>query len=93
MAMLRTVSRCSLLLAFMTLVSGSLSAEDKIVLTSDDGKTAQLVASMVSSRHINHPEINDALSERLMHRYIEIWDPQKLYFLQSDIDSTRKDFT
>jgi carboxyl-terminal processing protease len=64
-----------------------MSAAEKIVLTPDDGKTAQLVASMVSSRHINHPEIDDVLSEKLMNRYIEIWDPQKLYFLQSDIDS------
>jgi carboxyl-terminal processing protease len=62
-------------------------AAEKIVLTPDDGKTAQLVASMVSSRHINHPEIDDVLSEKLMNRYIELWDPQKLYFLQSDIDS------
>jgi carboxyl-terminal processing protease len=86
MAMLRSVSCCSLLLAFMTLVPESLKAADQIVLTADDGKTAQIVASMVSSRHINHPEINDALSERLLKRYLEIWDPQKLYFLQSDID-------
>ncbi|MDA1230894.1 MAG: carboxy terminal-processing peptidase [Planctomycetota bacterium] len=92
MATLRTVSRCSLLLAFMALVFGPLSAADKIVLTADDGKTAQIVASMVSSRHINHPEINDALSEKLLKRYLEIWDPQKLYLLQSDIDefSTHK---
>ena len=92
MATLRTVSRCTLLLAFATFIPDSLTAEQEIVLTEDDGKTAQIVAAMVSSRHINHPEINDALSEKLMHRYLEIWDPQKLYFLQSDIDefSTEK---
>ena len=90
MAMLRSVSRCSVLLAFMTLVPGSLKAADKIVLTAEDGKTAQIVASMVSSRHINHPEINDALSEKLLKRYLEVWDPQKLYFLQSDIDEFSK---
>ena len=93
MATLRSVSRCSLLLAFMTLVPESLMAADKIVLTADDGKTAQIVASMVSSRHINHPEINDALSEKLLKRYLEIWDPQKLYFLQSDIDEFSKEKT
>ena len=76
-----------LALALSILGSSSMSAAEKIVLTPDDGKTAQLVASMVSSRHINHPEIDDVLSEKLMNRYIEIWDPQKLYFLQSDIDS------
>ena len=93
MAMLRSVSCCSLLLAFMTLVPESLTAADKIVLTADDGKTAQIVASMVSSRHINHPEINDALSEKLLKRYLEIWDPQKLYLLQSDIDEFSKEKT
>ena len=76
-----------LALVFSTLGSSNMLAAEKIVLTPDDGKTAQLVASMVSSRHINHPEIDDVLSEKLMNRYIEIWDPQKLYFLQSDIDS------
>jgi len=86
MATLRTVSRCTLLLAFVILIPSSLTAADKIVLTEEDGKTAKIVASMVSSRHINHPEINDALSEKLLHRYLEIWDPQKLYLLQSDID-------
>jgi carboxyl-terminal processing protease len=67
-------------------VAGQASARDKVTLTADDGKTAQLVAAMVSARHINHPPIDDALSEKLFARYIEIWDPQKLYFLQSDID-------
>jgi carboxyl-terminal processing protease len=66
--------------------SGSTAGADKVVLTADDGKTAQMVAGMVSSRHINHPQIDDALSEKLFNRYMEVWDPQKLYFLQSDID-------
>ncbi len=93
MSKLSSVSRCTLLLACVTLVPDSLQAADKIVLTAEDGKTAQIVASMVSSRHINHPEINDALSERLLNRYIEIWDPQKLYLLQSDIDEFSKEKT
>ena len=86
MTTLRSVSRRTLLLALVTLVSRTATAADKVVLTAEDGKTAQIVASMVSNKHINHPEINDALSEKLINRYIEIWDPQKLYFLQSDID-------
>ncbi len=48
---------------------------------------------MVTSRHINHPEIDDALSEKLMKRYIEVWDPQKLYFLKADIDEFAVDRT
>lgn len=92
MTTLRSVSLYNLLLALITLTSASVTAAEKVVLTAEDGKTAQIVASMVSNKHINHPEINDALSEKLLQRYIEIWDPQKLYFLQSDIDefSTQK---
>jgi carboxyl-terminal processing protease len=67
-------------------VAEQATARDKVVLTADDGKTAQLVAAMVSARHINHPQIDDALSDKLFARYIEVWDPQKLYFLQADID-------
>lgn len=55
-------------------------------LTAEDGKTAQIVTNMVSSRHINHPAVDDALSQRLLARFIQTWDPQKLYFLKSDID-------
>ena len=87
MTALSSAKRTSLLAAVLSIVSSYTAAAEKVVLTPDDGKTAQMVASMVSSRHINHPEIDDALSEKLMKRYIEIWDPQKLYFLQSDIDA------
>jgi carboxyl-terminal processing protease len=88
MTTLSSAKRSTFLAIALSLFGHSIvPAAEKIVLTPDDGKTAQLVASMVSSRHINHPEIDDTLSEKLMNRYIEIWDPQKLYFVQSDIDS------
>ena len=64
-----------------------LSAAEKVELSDEDGKTAQMVASMVASRHINHPQIDDAISEKLFDRFLEAWDSQKLYLLQSDIDS------
>ncbi len=86
MPTLSSARRSALLVAVVSFLSVPASPGEKVVLTAEDGKTAQLVASMVTSRHINHPEIDDALSEKLMNRYIEIWDPQKLYFVQSDID-------
>ncbi|MCA9064754.1 MAG: PDZ domain-containing protein, partial [Planctomycetaceae bacterium] len=64
----------------------AIAAEKATTLSEEDGRTASLVAGMISSRHINHPDINDNLSEHLLKRYIEAWDPQKMYFLQSDID-------
>lgn len=87
MTTLCSTRQAVLLVAVFSLILSSAAAGEKVVLTPDDGKTAQIVASMVQSRHINHPEINDAVSEKLMNRYIEIWDAQKLYFLRSDIDS------
>ncbi|MEI7699221.1 MAG: carboxy terminal-processing peptidase [Planctomycetia bacterium] len=93
MTTLNRALRLSLLtaLALMPRLHGTACAGEKVTLSADDGKTAQMVASMVSSRHINHPQIDDALAEKLFNRYIEIWDPQKLYFLQSDIDEFAKD--
>lgn len=88
-----SAGRIAGLAASLSLFGSAVAADQKIVLTPEDGKTAQLVASMVTSRHINHPEIDDALSEKLMKRYIEVWDPQKLYFLKSDIDEFAADQT
>ncbi|MEO2032841.1 MAG: carboxy terminal-processing peptidase [Planctomycetaceae bacterium] len=67
-------------------VAGLAIARDTIVLSSNDGTTAKLVARMVEDRHIAHPKIDDELSMRLLNRYVDAWDPQKLYFFQSDID-------
>lgn len=64
-------------------------AADTAKVTAKDGETAQLVASMVSDRHISHPSIDDDLANRLLNRFVKIWDPQKLYFMQSDIDFFR----
>ncbi len=75
-------------LAMLISVS-AVTAVDSATVTKDDGTTGRMVADMVSSRHINHPDIDDDLSERLLNRYVDVWDPQKLYFLQSDIDLFR----
>ncbi len=88
-----SAGRIAGLAASLSLFGSAIAADQKVVLTPEDGKTAQLVASMVTSRHINHPEIDDALSEKLMKRYIEVWDPQKLYFLKADIDEFAVDRT
>ena len=68
---------------------GTVAAADSAKVTADDGTTGRMVADMVSSRHINHPDINDDISERLLNRYVDVWDPQKLYFSQADIDAFR----
>ncbi len=81
--------RRTLLAAVLSTMASSvlLPAADKVELSAEDGKTAQMVASMVASRHINHPQIDDTISEKLFDRFLAAWDSQKLYLLQSDIDS------
>ena len=73
------------LLCLSAAAAGFVYADAKPRLTPDDGTTAKMVANMVTARHINHPKIDDGLSERLLVRFIDTWDPQKLYFLKSDI--------
>ena len=70
----------------VVIVAGISFARDTVSLNDNDGVTARIVADMVQSRHIAHPQIDNALSTRLLNRYVEAWDPQKLYFLKSDID-------
>ncbi len=55
------------------------------LLTAEDGKIAQRAAKVFSQRHLVHPVVDDALSEKMMDRFIRSWDPQKLYFLKADI--------
>lgn len=62
-------------------------------ISPDDGTTARIVADMIASRHIAHPSIDDDLSIRLLKRYLDVWDPQKVYFRQSDIDEFNKSRT
>ncbi|MCA9047399.1 MAG: carboxy terminal-processing peptidase [Planctomycetaceae bacterium] len=64
-------------------------AAETVQLSEDDGKTARIVTDLVTARHINHPDIDDTLAASLLNRYLDVWDPQKLYFLKSDVDSFR----
>ena len=77
----------ALIVASIFAVSPVASAGEIAKITAEHGKTAQMVADMVTARHINHPPIDDNLSKHLLDRFVKVWDPQKLYFLQSDIDA------
>lgn len=55
------------------------------LLTTEDGRTAQRAIELLSKRHLVHPVVDDALSEKMMGRFVRSWDPQKLYFLKPDI--------
>ncbi len=47
---------------------------------------AKAVVKLVSKHHFPRKKLDDELSERLFNTYFTSLDPQKLYFLRSDID-------
>ncbi|REJ86375.1 MAG: tail-specific protease [Planctomycetota bacterium] len=53
----------------------------------DDQETAKLVAQMIPQFHLSKPTIDDEASAQLLDAYIEDLDPQKLYFLKSDVEA------
>jgi len=50
-------------------------------------QAARLTAEFLSRFHYKPVPLDDALSARIMNRYIDSLDPDRLIFLQSDIDS------
>ena len=48
--------------------------------------TTRLASRFLTSYHYQGEELNDALSERIFKQYLERLDPNRMYFLASDID-------
>lgn len=51
-----------------------------------EAKAARLAAELLSRYHYKVVPLDDALSSRMFDQYLKALDPEKLYFLQSDID-------
>jgi carboxyl-terminal processing protease len=58
-----------------------------------EAKAAHLAAEVLSRYHYKPVALDDALSAETFDRYLKALDPQKLYFLQSDIDHLGVDRT
>lgn len=69
-----------LILGLFTSFAQQLSSADPA-----DQETAKLVAKMIPKFHLNKAEIDDKVSAMLMDGFIKDLDPQKVYFLKSDI--------
>lgn len=52
-----------------------------------DTQTVKLVADMISQYHISRKPLDDKISAMILQRFIKELDPQKMYFLKSDIDA------
>ncbi|MBC7435160.1 MAG: carboxy terminal-processing peptidase [Bdellovibrionales bacterium] len=52
----------------------------------EQAKAAHLTAELLTRFHYEKIPLDDALSSRIYDRYLKALDPEKLYFLQGDID-------
>jgi carboxyl-terminal processing protease len=68
------------------LVATTLVAEQLGSLGPQSATIAKQVCEMVEANHISQQPIDDRTSSKLDDEFIKTLDPQKLYFLQSDID-------
>lgn len=51
-----------------------------------EAKAAHLAAELLSRYHYKAVPLDDALSSKMFDQYLKALDPEKIYFLQSDID-------
>lgn len=84
-AIFRRVTALSLLA--VCLVVTTIGAQQLAQKSNSDGTTARMVCKMLERFHINQLAINDDISSRLFDRFIKDLDPNKLYFLESDVQS------
>jgi carboxyl-terminal processing protease len=66
-------------------------AEPKVA--KQDQLVAQMVCEFLKQGHLSKPEIGDEVSRRLFRRFLKDIDPNKVYFLKSDIDEFKKSET
>jgi carboxyl-terminal processing protease len=58
-----------------------------------EAKAAHLAAELLTRYHYKATALDDALSSQMFDRYLKALDPEKIYFLQSDIDRLAVDRT
>ncbi|VAX41643.1 periplasmic tail-specific proteinase [hydrothermal vent metagenome] len=58
-----------------------------------DKTTAKLVTEMLERNHISRSKVNDEISKKFLKKYLKTLDSQKMYFLQSEIDTFKKEET
>src|SRR5450830_496886 len=58
-----------------------------------EAQAAHMAAAILSRYHYKAVPLDDALSSKTFDQYLKALDPEKLYFLQSDIDHLSVDRT
>ncbi len=58
--------------------------------TSEQGKTATLVANLMTRYHYHAVPLDDAMSQKIFAEYLDSLDSQRMYFTQQDIEAFGK---
>ncbi len=58
---------------------------NKIQASATDQRIAEVVARLLEQHHFLRQQLNDAVSERFLARYLENLDPMRMHFLKEDI--------
>ncbi len=67
-------------------LNGQVSCPPALKPVAQEAKAAHLAAELLTRYHYKPTPINDVLSSKTFDQYLLAIDPEKLYFLQSDID-------
>lgn len=86
--MFKTPSRAAstLTLVAMCLAATALLAQQYATPKPEYTQITKLVVQMIEKEHLARLPVNDMIAGRLVDHYVKELDPQKLYFLQSDIE-------
>ena len=76
----------ALLSAAATATSPAVTGDDRLVPEPRHEKIAELVTQFVQKSHYLHVPVDDALSSKVLDRYIDALDHNRMYLLASDID-------
>lgn len=76
----------TLVLGVFFLVATTIFAQQLTRPSEEAAHTARVICTMVNKYHINHGEVDDTISPKLFDRFVDLLDPQKLYFVASDIE-------
>src|SRR6056297_3746366 len=64
----------------------SVEAAKSLTPTTEQRFTTRLASRFLTSYHYQSEDLDDALSERIFTQYLEMLDPNRMYFLASDIE-------
>jgi len=65
-------------------------AKEDLAPRPEHKRATRLITHFIANYHYKRPPLDDALSAKILDRYIEMLDPTKSYLLQSDIDEFSK---